>query len=479
MRRRWVAILVPLLAAGGLAACGDSDRGSSDAPPPASDAAPSSDGGAISEFGTLPFPCGPNDGGGELPDDPSATLGVTDEGINLAVFNDVGYQSAPGIGQEFLDAATVFAAECNAAGGINGRPVVIHGRDAKLFEYPPRVQEACAEDFAVVGGGAVLDDGGAQALTDCGLPSIPATAVTAAASLADNVVQPLPNPPNVKPAAQFVKLVDELERDGAGTGLESAEVMQHAGILYGDIQTTIDGADQVRKTLAPLGFEFVYDATYNVIGEANWAPFAQAIADAGVEFFTFVGDGAYLAQLQAAMDQIESAPAIMMLESNFYDPEYGGEVAGLTPETLVLVRSPFWPLERAAENPATQTFVDLYDAHLSRAEPSPSGMQSMSAFLLFAQSAATCDRANDLTRQCVFDTAKEVREWTAGGLHTASNPSESLPPSCALLIEVADGAFDVWRPDGDTPDDTYFCPDDNAIIEIEGDYGEGVVRGGG
>ena len=54
---------------------------------------------------------------------------------------------------EFPEQATAFADWCNAAGGINGRKIVIDNRDAALFNAAQQTTAACQSDFMAVGGG--------------------------------------------------------------------------------------------------------------------------------------------------------------------------------------------------------------------------------------------------------------------------------------------------------------------------------------
>ncbi len=468
------------------AACGDDGRDSSSSgsgsetdsgsEEPAPDSESETD---SATFGDLEFPCGPQDGGGELPaGDPEETFGISDAGINIGTFADPGYEGAPGISQEVFDASEAFAAACNDAGGINGRPVISHLRDSALFNYPARVEEACAQDFAVVGGEAALDDSGAQLLTDCGLVSFPATAINAPAALADNVVLALPNGPYQSSSAYMEKLVTEIDDDGAGTDVDAEDLKQNAGILYGDIAILSNAAERIKQVGASVGFEFVYDATYNILGEANWAPFAQSIADAGVEVLFYVGSPEVFLPLEESMDQLGSAPAIIVHENNFYSPLYSEGTDGLIPDTIKLARSAIWPTELADQSPATQRYLDILFEYVPDGRDALLGIESMSAWLLFAQVAAECDRNNDLTRSCVYDAGRAVDAWTGGGLHATTNPATAEPTTCEMLLQATGGSFEIWRGEGDTPEDAFYC-DPEAVVEIEGDFGEGVVRGGG
>lgn len=479
MRRLAVMLSVVALFA---AACSRDDSSDSSDDSATTDQATDSGGEFASldsdDFGTIPWPCGPNDGGGEVPSgDPEETQGVSDDSIKVSTIADPGYEAVPGLNQEMFDIAEAFVEECNSRGGVNGKELDLTLRDSALFEYTARVEEACEEDFAIVGAGAVFDDTGAQQMTDCGLVEISGFNTTAPASLADNVVQPVPNPPEVKPGAHLIKLIDELENDGAGIDADADEITQNAGLMWGETQTTIDVADQYKKTAEAVGFNFVYESSYNIMGESNWTPFVAAMESAGVEFLYFVGSPDFLIELQEAMDEYGYAPKIIFQEANFYDQDYAEGIEGLNPDTLQLVRTVYWPFELADQNPATQIYLDLLDKYVPGASRANLGEQALSAWLLFATSAQACDLDNDLTRSCLYDTAKGTDSWTGGGLHTETSPADFEPPPCGLILQVKDGTFELWRPEGDTPDDAFFC-DEDGIIEIQGDYGEGVTRQG-
>ena len=95
--------------------------------------------------------CEPGPGGA------SSVRGVGAKTINIAVFNDAANTIEPGLEAEFLQQATAFADWCNAAGGINGRHIVIDNRDAALFNAAQQATAACQSDFMAVGGGMALD----------------------------------------------------------------------------------------------------------------------------------------------------------------------------------------------------------------------------------------------------------------------------------------------------------------------------------
>ena len=131
--------------------------------------------------GTIESPCGPGAGG-----DP----------ITIATIADIA-GPVPGLGQEMWDAMDSFVAYCNDLGGVNGRLLTLNKLDAELFKHREATQAACDTALALVGSGAVFDDGGAQVAVDCGIPDVAGYTTHPSHALATNVVQPLPNPTNL------------------------------------------------------------------------------------------------------------------------------------------------------------------------------------------------------------------------------------------------------------------------------------------
>ena len=114
----------------------------------------------------------------------------------------------------------------------------------------------------------------------------------------------------------------------------------------------------------------------------------------------------------------------------------------------------FWPFEEADHNPATQQYLDLLTE--SGGKIALLGAQSMSSWLLFAQSARDCDLANDLTRSCVLEAAASVEDWTGGGLHAPTVPGSNEPTPCTVVLEVQDGGFARFA-----PEEGYDCGEDS------------------
>jgi len=454
--------LLALLAVLGLVAAGcSSDRGADESggvngggSTDTTEAAASAGAG---DFGDLTGVCGPNEGGGQVVDDPAETQGITADSITLGTVSDPGFEGRPGLNIELHDAATAFAEWCNAAGGINGRQIEVNLRDAAITEYQPVMEQACIEDFAIVGSGAVQDNFWPDTGAACGLIDIAGFSVTPekAGSTGQDViaarsVQAVPNPLDEFPVGAASILGEEFPDAGANTG-----------VLYADLDTLVTQAERTIEGYESLGFDVTFESTYNILGESNWAPFAAAIEEAGVTFLSFVGEGANLALLQQALDEIGYDVEVDLQEANFYDQAYLDAAGPAADGTYV--RDVFWPFEEAADNPATQQYIDAVEA--TDGNVALLGAQAWSAWLLFAQSARDCDLDDNLTRSCVLDAAASVTEWTGGGLHAATNPAENQGPDCTIVLQVQDGAFVRYAP----TDEDYAC-DPSYVVQLEGDY---------
>jgi ABC-type branched-subunit amino acid transport system substrate-binding protein len=394
-------------------------------------------------FGDLENVCGPGDAAGGATD-----VGVTADSINVGTLTDKGFASRPGLNEEMLDAAEAFAAWCNEHGGINGREIVVHDRDAALTAYNDRITESCAEDFALVGGGAVLDDADNGGRVACGLPNVAGFVVSQTARGADLQIQPVPNPLQEYAAGAYRRLA-----------AARPELMDHYGIMTGNFGPVLDTRDQVLRVATDLGFQQVFSQEYNSGGESNWRPFVEGMRDAGVEVFEFVGEPEYFSALQEAMAQVGFYPEVIMVNTNMYDTRYLELVGDSTRNTLI--RTAYTPFELADENPATADYLELMERYNPSGKLAQLGAQAVSSFLLFAQAASACGA--ELTRACLMENAGTVTEWTGGGLHAPMNPAEGTAPQCFTVIAVTPGAFTIDEAFTEPNEGIFNCDPANVV----------------
>jgi ABC-type branched-subunit amino acid transport system substrate-binding protein len=464
--RHWIAgcLAVALLATG----CGrDEDTtDASDANGATTSSGLDSSGGAGAEgldagaFGDLGVLCQPAQDGQQ----PAASgdPGLSSDSIQVSTFSDPGFSGRLGLNQELFDVAEAFTAWCNAHGGINGHEVVLKERDAKLFEFQQRVIEACDEgDFFSVGGGAAFDDTGQADRLGCALPVIAGYAVTAVASGADLSIQPVPNPSNELSVGSHRFLAEQFP-----------DSTQHVGIFAGQVEATLSTAARHKEAIVDgLGWKVVYEGTYNPLGETSWRPFLEAMRGAGVRGLIFVGEPQTFATLMTEANSLGVDFDWVEGDANLYDPGFTDNAG--TAGDGAYVRTAFHPFltdEDGEANAAVAQYRELMERYDPGGKIAYLGLQGLSAWLLFAKAANECGA--DLSRDCVWEKASQVTEWTGGGLHAPSDLTDGGHASpCWSLVVVEDGAFRVA--DIEPTDDVFVC-DEESVLILEGDYGTGA-----
>ena len=390
----------------------------------------------------------------------ASAQGVTADEIRLGVISDPGYSGAPGLNQELFDASDVFAQWCNSLGGINGRKIKIDKLDAKITEYQQRILEACGEDFSLVGGGGVFDDTGQQDRLKCTLPDFPGYVVTPAARGADLQVQALPFPLDTVDFGLARYLTDQFP-----------DSITKVGWLTGNYTTTIVNKDQYKEAATKAyGWQTVYDDQYNSVGEPTWTPFAQALKDKGVKGLYYVGEPANLGKLMQALAQIDYKLDWIASNGNMYDQSLLDGAGSSVDTNTLYVQMAVTPFLAADKVPAVAQYEELFKQYLPNGKNEAAlGLNSFSAWLLFAQSAKACGA--DLTRTCLLEKGQATSSWDGGGISAQADPSNpSTPPQCIAMVKTnADGKFDMI--DWQTTDGVYNCSPDN-VVKLTGDYGK-------
>jgi ABC-type branched-subunit amino acid transport system substrate-binding protein len=396
-------------------------------------------------FGDIETVCQEGDASG------ATDVGVTDDSIQIGTLTDKGFTGSPGLIAEMYDAAVAFADWCNEHGGINGRELVIADRDAAITEYNTRIIEACDEDFALVGGGAALDDSDNGQRVACGLANIAGYVVSQtarSAGVGELQVQPVPNPPTETNAGIYQSVAEQFPETTSGFG-----------VLTAQFGSTTALRDETVAAAEASGFEVVYSEEYAATGESNWRPFVEQMQAAGVRAFEFIGDPTFLAQVLEAMQLVGYQPDVIVEQANLYDARFA-ELAGDIAEPL-RARLSFTPMELAGENQATADYLDLMERYNPDGRTALLGMQSISSFLLFARAATAC--GSELTRQCLIDEAASVTEWTGGGLHAPTDPAANTPSQCFVLVSVSADGYAVDEELTAATDGIFNCEDDNLV----------------
>ena len=397
----------------------------------------------VQKFGTLDSPCGPGTATG------ATANGVTDSSVTIGFGDDAGYAAAPGLDKEMSDAMKAMISWCNDQGGINGRKIIGNYYDAKVLQVTQAMTQACNDKvFMLVGQGWVLDAGQEQIRIGCKLSTIPSYAVATAFAHGSGMVQAIPGPGDEVPASAAFELAKMFP-----------DAVKKAAFVFAEFPATRETRDKYAAAFPRAGWGFLgCDQIYNIAGESDWKPIASNLKACGVQTVVWVGSAQpNLENFLAGSKQVGFAPQAWLTDSNQYEAEFAtwnGQNAGAGDN--VFVRLAAVPFELASQVPAVQQYMTLITK--SSGKIALLGEQATSAFLLWASGVKSC--GSNVTAKCVLDSAAAQKGWTAGGLHTPTNPGTNDAPSCGLLVRLQGSAFVKVAPTG-----TLFDCDDRYVIK--------------
>jgi ABC-type branched-subunit amino acid transport system substrate-binding protein len=422
-----------------LLAAGCSGRGGSEATPSTTATV-----AAAGDFGDLKNICQ----AGKATSSP--TQGVTATEIKVGTFSDVGFTK----NSEFVDTAKVFTSWCNAAGGINGRKLVSTTRDSALVNVRQQMANACREDFASVGGGSAFDGLGVKDRLTCLLPEFPAQiSQEIGADLQLNLAG---GPSYNGYTGYYTWLLKEAYPDSANS----------LGIIAADSASVTTIVAQDTEGLKAAGGTVFYSDKYPAQGVSDWTPYAQALKSKGVKGLIFLGDFLSLSKLEQVLTSINYKLDWIDANNNAYGPAFIQlAAASLGTQNNLADLGGVYPLEKAADNPATKAVVDLFARYAPGAQVTLPAIRAFAEWLLFAKAAASCGDA--LTRTCLYTAARKETAWSGGGLLAPVDLSQSDAPRSCFNIEKATPTG--WTPAGFKPDKgAYRC--DIPAYKFTGPY---------
>ncbi|WP_030175353.1 ABC transporter substrate-binding protein [Spirillospora albida] len=380
---------------------------------------------AATSFGTLPSPCGGGDAKG------ATDQGVTDKEITIGFGDDRGFASAPGLSKEMGDAVSAMIAWCNEQGGINGRKIKGNQYDAAYMQSAKVVQEACKQDFMLVGQGFAMDEAAEQYRVGCKLPTVAGFTVGPNSSMGPMKYEAVPYP------------VDMLNISGMLLAQKNfPNFKTKTDILLSTSPAVSAGTNKIAGAMKQQGITPLdCGVRLNDRGESNYMPFAEKLKKCGAEFL-WSSDSPDAGQF-SLLDTIARAgiKPKYVFEATWYSPHVSGWNKAGNGDGLH-VGMIFQPFENADKAPAVKQYMDLVNA--KKGKVALLGMQATSSFLLWAQSAKAC--GSDLTRQCVITELSKVHEWTGGGLHAPTDPGNNKPASCGLMVKLTGTKYEQVFP---------------------------------
>ena len=402
----------------GLAACGSSGSGSGGSS--AGSGSSGSTSSASGSFGTLGKVCGPGTAKG------ATATGVTNTSIEVSVIADINVPGAPGLLQPMWDTATAYVDWCNAAGGINGRKLVLDKRDSQETDYLPQVETSCTSDLAMVGTMGVLDNTGVAAWEKCGIPNFTAATVSEAAANAKLMYPSNPLPADQENIGGFPVIFQQ-----------NPGVQDHIGTLYAEGAAGAREQHTYNEAIAADGGKVVYTAEYNATGQVNWAPYVEAMKKAGVQML-FLND---TIPTSVALDQAMSTagwyPKIQISPPQDYDTSFLTTGASVAKNYYVYM--PSEPLEAASAVPAVTQYEQIVSKYVPSAHLGFFGEMAFGSWLLFSEAAKAC--GSNLTRTCVEQQVAKQTNWTGGGLQGTINPASNRASDCFIIMKIVNAKF--------------------------------------
>ena len=234
---------------------------------------------------------------------------------------------APGLTQSAQQATEAWAAYVNSTGGICGRQIKVQpfddGNDSGT-NYAD-AQQACSGDFAMVGNASGFDDGSAQAVGACGIPTMAAEVSTAAAGNTADIFGASPG------NAHYWAL-------GPANYLKTTypNAVTKAAMIYLNVSATQTQAAHETASYTGDGFHYVYN-TSTTPTNANYAANVQAMQSAGAQYVTEYSDASSAERLLQAMQQANYAPQVVDWFSEEYSPQFAQQTAPESNGDLVLM----------------------------------------------------------------------------------------------------------------------------------------------
>lgn len=370
----------------------------------------------------------------------AAGAGATDVGVTAnqltvaTIANVTGVQ--PGLFKSAHQAMQALSAKVNGEGGVCGRGLNPLLLDDKTDSTGNRaaVREACNKSLALVGSMSAFDDGGADAVDDCGIPDITAITTNPDRANAKNVYAVYPNR-----ADAFVQTGKYIEQTNPG-------VTDGAALLYLNAGVTRVNGQQRRKALEEIwGTEFVYEQAVQVV-EANYTSYVLAMKnhEPPVEYVTMVSDYQSIVRLVKAMEQQDWYPKVMDWDSVIYSPGFLDLHDGAADGSLFFVNTALF--EEKASNPEMQEYETWLARVAPGAKPDYFGLYAWSAGQLFVKLAR--EIGPKLTRKALFEKLRETRSWNGNGLHVAHDVGGKRSSGCFLYGVVQGHAFKRKHPSG-------------------------------
>jgi ABC-type branched-subunit amino acid transport system substrate-binding protein len=384
----------------------------------------------------------------------SSVRGISAKSINIATFADPGNTVEPGLNEEFFQMAGAFAKWCNASGGIDGRQVVVHDRDAALFNAAQVTNQACQQDFMSVGGGLALDQSAVSVRVGCGLGQISSFTVSNQAVDAPLQVNPGGTNNSEVEAGWYSALAKKYP-----------QAIKHFSDGAENTASILQAEEKWRNAAEAQGYKVV-DWQEPPLSVTDWTPYVEEAQTKGAEALE-PSDSGSLAPYFQAMNTAGYNPDFVFFTEQAYTAAtaQAAKAVHLPPTYLELNT---WPLELASKSPGLKQMEAVMRKYAPGDQIDQDDELAIGSWVLFAKAASACGA--NLSVSCVLQHAAEQKNWTGGGVdapitHLAMSNQDPSPSDCFLLMQVEPGKF-VYAKSVTQPNNSIWHCDPKSIYHV-------------
>jgi ABC-type branched-subunit amino acid transport system substrate-binding protein len=360
--------------------------------------------------------------------------GVTNSTITIANVADLS-GPVPGLFKSAQQAMTAYVSYFNSTSTICGRKLKLEPLDSQTNESGDQqaATTACGNAFAMVGSMGAFDAGGADTVSNCGIPDLRA-ATTETARQRSAVVYGADalNSSHI-PTTAF----DYFKQAGG-------DAYRHAAFVYLDAGAAALNARSFIAAEKKMGYHFDYVQAINIAGGLiPWDSYATQMASKGIKYVQYIGAATpYAQQLKQAIDLEQrnksSFHPIFVMDPTAYDNGFTS-VGSFIDGTYSYVPSALYlNTGEIAKNPELSTYVQWLQ-RTSGGAPTYFGVWAWAAAVLFTQ--AAIQLGGKLTRASLLAAVRGSHRFTANGMVPPQDVGGKNTSTCMSIVQRVAGSW--------------------------------------
>jgi ABC-type branched-subunit amino acid transport system substrate-binding protein len=366
-------------------------------------------------------------GSGCAPQGGNTDVGVTGTSITLGNVSLL-TGPVPGLFKGAVAGTQAFFAYQNSQGGVCGRKLQLDARDDQFDtnQNKAQYQDLISKAFGFVGSFSVVDDGGAQVLSQHpDVPDVSQALSRSHVAIANNF--------SIAPIVPGWRL-GSLNYFKAKFG---APVIEHMAYFVENAQSAVDAIDGEIKAAQSVGYKFDYHRVIEPT-EANFSSDVVNMQQRGVKGIFFAGETGVFVRMAKAMKQQNFSVPFANWGANAYDPAFvTSDAAPATNGAILDQQLAMYAGEDAIPE------VQLFQSWLKRVAPGQHtdifAAYGWESGRLFVQALSAAGPKP--TRGGVMAELKKIDNFDGNGMLAPAGPASKRPPTCFMIIKVEGGKF--------------------------------------